>query len=209
MVLVDAGSRPEHDTMHARFLYRDRTKLAVYAMAMFGLALQKQGETGEARHGPAEHQPVRRAGRREPDGLPQAAADSYWWYWYGSEYEAHAYYLKLLARDRSQERGRLAAGQVPAQQPQARHLLELHPRHGAGASRRWPTTCKASGEDEPDMTVEVWIDGQQQKEVEITAANLFTFDNKFVLDGEEVAAGEHTVEIRKTGRAARSTSTAT
>ena len=23
---------------------------------------------------------------------------SYWWYWYGSEYEAHAYYLKLLAR---------------------------------------------------------------------------------------------------------------
>ena len=24
--------------------------------------------------------------------------EGYWWYWYGSEYEAHAYYLKLLAR---------------------------------------------------------------------------------------------------------------
>ncbi len=23
---------------------------------------------------------------------------SYWWYWYGSEYEAHGYYLKLLSR---------------------------------------------------------------------------------------------------------------
>ena len=42
---------------------------------------------------------------------------------------------------------------------------------------------KASGENKPDMTVEVWLDGKKQKEVKITAADLFTFDNKFVLFG--------------------------
>ena len=37
---------------------------------------------------------------------------------------------------------------------------------------------KASGEDRPDMTVEVWLDGKKHKEVKIDAKNLFTFDNK-------------------------------
>ena len=31
-----------------------------------------------------------------------------WWYWYGSDTEANAYYLKLLANDRSQ--GKLPRG---------------------------------------------------------------------------------------------------
>ena len=30
--------------------------------------------------------------------------DNYWWYWYGSEIEANAYYLKLLARTDPQGR---------------------------------------------------------------------------------------------------------
>ncbi len=68
--------------------------------------------------------------------------ENIWWYWYGSEFEAHAYYLKLLAADRAQERSRPAAGEVPPQQPQARHLLEQHARHGPGRSRRWPTTSR-------------------------------------------------------------------
>ena len=84
------------------FLYRDRTHLAVYAKAMFGLALHKQQRAGEAGHGPAEHRAVRRRGRREPDGVPASCPQSnYWWYWYGSEIEANAYYLKLLSQDRS------------------------------------------------------------------------------------------------------------
>jgi alpha-2-macroglobulin len=58
---------------------------------------------------------------------------------------------------------------------------------------------QASGESEPDVGIEVWIDGQQRQEVRVTAENLFTFDNKLVLTGEELAAGEHTVEIRKQG----------
>ena len=48
---------------------------------------------------------------------------------------------------------------------------------------------KASGEDKPDLTVEVWVDGQKRKEVKINAENLFTFDNAFVLEGDALDAG--------------------
>ena len=39
---------------------------------------------------------------------------------------------------------------------------------------------KASGEDRPEMTVAIALDGQTRKEVKITPADLFTFDNTFV-----------------------------
>ena len=71
MVLVDAGVK---NAEMLDFLYRDRTHLAVYGLAMYGIALDEQRRKGKAGHGPAEHRPVRRAGRREPDGLAQAAA---------------------------------------------------------------------------------------------------------------------------------------
>jgi hypothetical protein len=58
---------------------------------------------------------------------------------------------------------------------------------------------RASGEDKPDMTVEVWLDGKLQKAVEITPKNLFLFDNKFVVEGEKLAPGPHQVELRKKG----------
>jgi hypothetical protein len=59
---------------------------------------------------------------------------------------------------------------------------------------------RASGEAQPDMTVEVWLDGQKQKEVEITGENLFTYDNKFVLAGADVKDGRHELEIRRSGK---------
>jgi hypothetical protein len=59
---------------------------------------------------------------------------------------------------------------------------------------------KSSAEDKPNMDVEVWLDGKKVKEVRIDATNLFTFDNKLVLDGDAVESGVHEVELRKTGR---------
>ncbi len=46
MVLVDAHqpNDPQPSGPMREFLYRDRTKLAVYSLAMFGLALHKQGD---------------------------------------------------------------------------------------------------------------------------------------------------------------------
>jgi len=50
------------------------------------------------------------------------------------------------------------------------------------------------------MTVEMLVDGQVKKEVRITKDNLFTFDNKLVIEGTGITSGDHTVEIRRSGK---------
>ncbi len=109
------------------------------------------------------------------------------------------FYLKLLARVEPQ--GALASRLV-------KYLLNNR-RHGTYWNSTRDTAyviealaeyLKASGEDAPDMTVEVWLDGKKEKEAVVTRENLFSFDNKFVLFGDAVASGEHTVEIRRKGK---------
>ena len=58
---------------------------------------------------------------------------------------------------------------------------------------------RASGEDRPHMTVQVLLDGRKLKEEQITADNLFCFDNKLVIAGRGLESGRHTVEIRRAG----------
>ena len=47
---------------------------------------------------------------------------------------------------------------------------------------------RASGEDKPDMTVEILLDGRKVKETTITAENLFTFDNALILEGDAISS---------------------
>ena len=119
--------------------------------------------------------------------------------WHGSEIETDAFYLKLLAR--TDPKGELA--------PRLAKYMLNNRRHGSyWSSTRDTAFCiealadylKASGEDRPDMTVTIGLDGQTKKEVKITPADLFKFDNGFVLEGQAVATGEHTVSFVKQGR---------
>ena len=137
MVLVDADV--DNDEMRD-FLYRDRTKLAVYGKAMFGLALAKQNQDEKLAMILQNIEQFVVEDDENQTAYLKLPEDNYWWYWYGSEFEANAYYLKLLAKTDPKGRAGLAAGEVPAQQPQARHVLEQHPRHGAWRSKRWPIT---------------------------------------------------------------------
>ena len=194
MVLTDAGVK-NADMLD--FLYRDRTKLAVYGMAMYGLALEKQGEKEKLA------MVMRNIGQYvQQDDENQTAwlnmPEGCWWYWYGSEFEAEAYYLKLLAR--TDPKGELARRLV-------KYLLNNRKNATYWNSTRDTALCieamadfiRASGESRPEMTVEVYYDGKLQKAIEITPKNLFLFDNKFVLEGDDVATGQHTVELRKKG----------
>ncbi len=194
MVLVDAAQ--EKDAMRD-FLYRDRTKLAVYGKAVYALALHKGG-----------HQEKLAMLMRNieqfvvEDNENQTAyldlPGGHWWYWYGSEFEAHAYYLKLLSV--TDPHGERAARLV-------KYLLNNRKHASYWNSTRDTALCiealadflKASGEDRPDLTVEVWLDGTKRKEVKITAADLFTFDNKLVLTGDAVTTGQHTLELKRRG----------
>jgi uncharacterized protein YfaS (alpha-2-macroglobulin family) len=194
MVLVDADVK--NQDMH-EFLYRDRTKLAVYSLAMYGLAVEKLGDR------PKLDMVMRNISQFvQQDSENQTAwlnlPGGFWWCWYGSEYEAHAYYLKLLSK--TDPKGELAPRLV-------KYLLNNRKHATYWNSTRDTALCveamadflRASGEQKPELTVEVFYDGKQQKAVEITPKNLFMFDNKFVLEGDAVAAGKHEVELKKKG----------
>ena len=179
------------------YLYRDRTKLAVTSLATFGLALHQQGDDKKlAMIMRNISQYVEQDDENQTAWLELPSSD--WWTWYGSEYEAHAYYLKLLA---AVEPDSVVASRL------VKYLLNNRKHATYWKSTRdtalvveaFADYLEASGEDTPEVMVEVWIDGQQRKEVSINGDNLFTFDNKLVLTGEELSAGRHTVEIRKQG----------
>jgi uncharacterized protein YfaS (alpha-2-macroglobulin family) len=197
MVLTDAGAR--HDKMLG-FLDRDRTQLSVYAKAMFGLALERLGEKEKLA---AVLQNIGQYVVRDDENqtahlkLPN---ENYWWSWYGSELETDAFYLKLLARTDPH-------GELP---PRLVKYMLNNRRHGSyWSSTRDTAFCvealadylKKSGEDRPDMTVTIALDGQTRKEVKITPADLFCFDNGFLVEGQALASGEHTVSFVKQGKA--------
>jgi uncharacterized protein YfaS (alpha-2-macroglobulin family) len=196
MVLVDA------DVANGEMLdllYRDRTKLSVYAKAMYGLALFQQKEQEKLgmilqniEQFVVQDEENQTAYLKLPDG-------NFWWFWYGSEIEANGYYLKLLSRTNPKDdrTSRLV-----------KYLLNNRKHATYWNSTRDTAICiealaeymQASGEDQPDMTLEVWFDGTKQKEVKIDKSNLFTFDNKFVMAGAAVETGKHSVELRRSGK---------
>ncbi|HEY3964749.1 MAG TPA: MG2 domain-containing protein [Planctomycetaceae bacterium] len=195
MVLADA------DVANAdmlEFLYRDRTKLSVYAKAMYGLALFQQKQQDKLamiieniEQFLVQDEENQTAYLKLPDG-------NFWWFWYGNEIEANGYYLKLLTRTNAKDE---RASRL------VKYLLNNRKHATYWNSTRDTAICieamaeymQASGEAQPDMTLEVWLDGKKQKEVQIDKSNLFTFDNKFVLFGDAVETGKHTVELRRQG----------
>ncbi len=194
MILVDADI--SNNEMN-EFLYRDRVQLPVYAKALFGLALHKQQQADKLKmilenieQFVVQDDENQTAYLKLPEGG--------WWYWYGSDIEANAFYLKLLSRTNPQD---VRASRL------VKYILNNRKHATYWNSTRDTALCiealadymKASGEDKPNLTIEVWLDGQKQKEVKVDSSNLFTFDNKFVLEGDAVTTGKHTLELKKQG----------
>ncbi len=194
MVLADADQK--NDKMRD-YLYRDRTRLSVYSLAMLGVALHKLHEPEKLA------MVMRNIGQYlvEDDENQTAylnVGQGFWWYWYGSETEAHAYYLKLLAA--TQPDSDIAPRLVKYMLNNRRHATYWDStRDTALVIEAFADYLTATHEASPDMTVEVWVDGQKQKEVKIDADSLFTYDHALVITGAELAGGQHVVELRKQG----------
>jgi uncharacterized protein YfaS (alpha-2-macroglobulin family) len=196
MVLTDGGIR--NDAMLG-FLDRDRTGLSLYARAMFGLALERLGEKDKLATVLENFRQYIVLDDENQTAYLKLPNQSYWWWWYGSEVETDAFYLRLLAR--TDPKGELASRLV-------KYVLNNR-RHGSyWNSTRDTAFCiealadylKASGEDRPDMTVSIALDGHTHKEVKITPNELFSFDNALVLEGKDVETGSHTVSFLKRGQ---------
>jgi uncharacterized protein YfaS (alpha-2-macroglobulin family) len=196
MILVDAGIANEEMKF---LLYRDRTKISVYAKTLFGIALQKQQDAEKLQMIMRNIEQYLVQDDENQTAYLKLGNEGYWWCWYGSEFEAHAYYLKLLAvtDPKSEKTSRLV-----------KYLLNNRKHATYWNSTRDTALCieamadyiRASGEDKPEMVVEIRIDEELAKVEKITPLDIFSFDNKLVVEGKNLSTGKHKIEIRKTGQ---------
>lgn len=195
MVLLDADiANPEMN----EFLYRDRTHVSAYAKAVFGIALFKQKQQEKLDMILRNLEQFLVQDDENQTAYLKLPPENHWWNWYGSDTEANAWYLKLLSKTNPK-------GEVPAKL--AKYILNNRKHATYWNSTRDTAFCiealaeffTASGEDKPDMTVEVLLDGKMIKEVKIGPKDLFTFENTALVLGDGVLTGNHTVELRKKG----------
>jgi uncharacterized protein YfaS (alpha-2-macroglobulin family) len=194
-VLGESGNN--HPQM-LEFLFRDKIDLPVYAKALVGLEFHR---TKDFEKRDALIRNIRQFLKTDAENQTaylDLGNNGYWWYWYGSEFEAQAWFLKLLAA-------------AEPDSPDARGLVKYlinNRKHGTyWNSTRDTAYCieaigdflKATKEGDPNLTVEILFDGKPLKTVEITKDNLFTFDSTAIVAGDILTAGKHTIEIRKKG----------
>jgi alpha-2-macroglobulin len=190
----------EHDAADpamADYLYRDRANLSVYSKALTGLVLHAM-QRSEQRNMLLRNIEQFLVQDDENQTAWLKMDGGIWWYWYGSENEAMASYLRLLLKVRPDD---------PIASRLVKYLLNNR-KHGTwwNSTRDTAMVVEAmadfittTGEDRPDMTVEILIDGQLQKRVRITSDNFFSFDNVVLLQGDAVKTGQHRIEIRRSG----------
>ncbi|MDO5554862.1 MAG: alpha-2-macroglobulin family protein [Planctomycetia bacterium] len=128
-----------------------------------------------------------------------ATGNWHWWSWYGDEFETQAAFLKLLVRLDPND---------PVAPQMVKYLLNNRKNATWWNSTRDTALCveafveylNATGELDPEMTVEVLYDGQVRKTVQFTRDNLFTADNSLFVYADELTSGEHTITLRRKGQ---------
>ena len=196
--LVLGEAKRDSEPMLA-FLYRDRIDLPVYAKCLVGLEEHRKGD--EARRDELMKM-ISQNLKRDPENQTaylDLQNTHCWWFWYGSEVEAHAWYLKLLAAVKPKDAD--TRGLVKYLVNNRKHASYWEStRDTAFAIEAIATYFKASGESVPEMEVEVLMDGKSMKKLTIDRDNLFTFDGTVLLTGDAVTTGKHDIELRKTGK---------
>ncbi len=183
------------------FLYVDRAKLSLYGVALLGLALHQEGDNIKSemcRRMLEQYLTIDDENQTAYLELNRSGYDWCWWCWFDDEFETQAMYLKLLVR--LDPKSDVAPKLV-------KYLLNNR-KHGTyWNSTRDTALCvetlaeylQATGENKPNMTVEILYDGVVKKTVEITPENMLAIDNTLILSGDELTDGVHKIELRKTG----------
>ncbi|MBT7298706.1 MAG: alpha-2-macroglobulin, partial [Victivallales bacterium] len=191
----------EHDHLNGDmrdYLYRDRNHLSLYAKGMFGLALHQQKQVQKRDMIIRNIRQFLKTDDENQTAYLDMDNGGYWWWWYGDEIEAHAIFLRLLAA--TEPKGDTAHRLVKYLLNNRKHATYWKStRDTAACVEAFADYIKASGEDKPDQTIQVVLDGKVVKGVKVNGDNLFSFDNTFVLSGEDLGGGDHKLELRKRG----------
>ncbi|MDH5737963.1 MAG: alpha-2-macroglobulin, partial [Gammaproteobacteria bacterium] len=194
-VLALAG---QHSPSMGEYLYRDRTGLSIYGNTLFALVLEQTGQKeklDEVLRFIEQYLVMDEENETAYLNLPN---DTYWWVWYGSETEAHAYYLKLLTK--IAPAGKKAAWLVKYLLNNRKHASYWNAtRDTAIMVEAFADYLTRAQELSPDMHIEIWLDNVLKKQVAINRENLFTFDGVLRLEGDALVTGKHRLTIKKQG----------
>ena len=195
MVLTKANRRNEE---MESYLYEHRNQLAVYGKSILALAFHQLDDKTKVEMLKRNIEQFLKIDNENQTAYLELGNGSYWYYWYGSEWEAHAYYLKLLAA--VDPKGKTAPMLVKYLINNRRHATYWNStRDTALCIEAMADYLRASGEMAADMEIDILLDGKLKKTVKINRDNLFTFDNRLVLDSEALGSGEHKLELRRRG----------
>ncbi len=123
-----------------------------------------------------------------------------WWYWYHGADESTAWVLQaMLTVDPKSKYVPLAVNYLVRSR---RGLYWRNTKATAMAVLALARYAKQTGELDCDQTYRITIDGQVSRTVRVTRQNVFTFDDRIVLDAEALAPGKHTVRIVRKGAGA-------
>ena len=186
----------ENNEAMSGYLCRDVAGLSIYAKILTGLTLAAENDQNRLKDV---------LGTIELSLEEDEATDTAWLkasnqlksHWTDSHIEIMARYLQLLLQAHQEKRASRVA-----------NYLLAHRRNGVWweSTRDTAMVIEAladhiwlSGDDVVDATVDVLVDGVVKKKTVITKETLFSLDNTLLLEGGDVPAGEHEIEIRRTG----------
>jgi alpha-2-macroglobulin len=177
-------------------VYKDRDGLTDYGRAMLAIVLAKVGDRNRAVVLIENFDNTARIDRETQTASWGRVRG--WWWWYDSGLETTAMVLRAYL----------------AVEPKHKYIpmiIRWLVRNRQGS--RWYSTkdtaqcvyalaeyLQASGELDPDMTVEVVVDGKLRNRLRITKANVLAVDASTLIGPDGLAPGPHTIKIHKRGR---------
>ncbi len=178
------------------FLYDGRLHLSAYGKALLAWSTHKLGNVEQTK---MLRQNIEQFLVEDAENETAYLRDeTAWWYWYGSQIEATAMYLKLLAAQDPQ--GQVAPRLVKYLLNNRKHATYWNStRDTAMVIEAFSDYLEATGEAKANVAAEVWLDGKRLGRVEFTPENLFTVNNTIAIAGNAVPAGDHELEIRRVG----------
>lgn len=192
-VLVQTGTV---NTAMQEVLYEGRQHLSVYGKALLAYATHAVGNEDQTR---MLRQNIEQFLTQDAENETAYLNDNTsWWYWYGSDIEASAMYLKLLAAQ--DPNSTIAPRLVKYLLNNRKHATYWNStRDTALVVEAFGDYLRATQETLANQSVEVWLGGKRIGELNFTPESLFDTENTINLTGNAVPAGEHLLEIRRKG----------
>lgn len=181
-------------------LFDDRNHLSAYGKSLLAMTLLQSDSQAELAIVMRNIEQVLVMDQRNQTAWLDLQNQGFWWRWYGSEYETHANYLKLLAA--TQPHSEKASGVVKYLLNNRRHATYWNAtRDTALCVEAMAMMLRASGEDQPDMTVTVNFNDQHLETTRLTppSSSWWEGERRIVLEGDELPEGKHDVMVSREG----------